>query len=270
MEKKTVVITGSARGLGFEMSKCFRRKNFNVVISDIFKKDVDNAKKSVLLEKGNGSVMGVVCDITKSKDITNLIDQVSKKFGKIDFWINNAGVNQPDKLIWKLDDDDISKLIDVDLKGTIMASKHVMEVMEKQGSGAIYTVEGHGSNNVIIPGISIYGTAKRGVTYFVKALAKEAESSKLDIIVGLLSPGIMITDFLVNAFRDNKMELSDKNKKVYNILGDYPDVVAKYMVKRMINNTNNGVRISWLTKRKALWRFISSIFRKRNLLDKIK
>lgn len=270
MEKKTVVITGSARGLGFEMAKCFRKRNFNVVISDIFKKDVDNAKKNVLLEKGNGSVIGIVCDITKSKDITNLVDEAVKKFGRIDFWINNAGVNQPDSLIWKISDEDANKLIDIDLKGTIMATKHVMEVMEKQGSGAIYTVEGHGSNDVIIPGLSIYGTAKRGVTYFIKALAKEAESNKLDIIVGLLSPGIMITDFLVNALRDKKMELSDKNRKVYNILGDYPDVVAKYMVRKMVSNTNNGIRISWLTKRKATWRFMSSIFRKRNLLDKIK
>lgn len=268
MENKTVVITGSARGLGYEMAKCFRRKNFDVVISDIFKKDVENAKKNILLEKGNGEVIGLVCDITKSNEISNLIKETKKKFNKIDFWINNAGVNQPDKLIWKMSDEDVNKLIDIDLKGTIMASKQVMEVMEEQGYGAIYTVEGHGSNDAIIPGISIYGTAKRGVTYFIRALAKEAESSKLDIIVGALSPGIMITDFLVNAFRDKKIELSDKNKKVYNILGDYPDVVAKYLVSRMISNTNNGVRISWLTKRKAMFRFLSSIFRKRNLLDK--
>ncbi len=270
MQKKTVVITGSARGLGYEMAKCFRRKNFNVVISDIYKKDIDSAKKKILLEKGEGSVLGVVCDITKGKDITSLIDKVIKEYGSIDFWINNAGVNQPDKLIWKMDDEEVDKLIDIDLKGTIMASKYIMALMEKQGSGAIYTVEGHGSNDAIIPGISIYGTAKRGVTYFVKSLAKEAENNKIDVIVGLLSPGIMITDFLVNAFRDKKMKLSDKNKKVYNILGDYPDVVAKYLVRKMINNTNNGIRIKWLTKRKAFLRFMSNIFRKRNLLDKIK
>ena len=260
MDKKTVVITGSARGLGYEMAKCFRKKNFNVVISDILKKDIDNAKKSLLDEKGNGEVLGIVCDITKSNDIVKLIDEVKKKYKTIDFWINNAGVNQTDKLIWKLTDEEISRMIDIDLKGTIVASKYIMEVMEKQGYGNIYTVEGHGSNDAVIPGLSIYGTAKRGVTYFINALAKECETSKLDIIVGALSPGIMITDFIVNAFRDKKIELSNKNKKVYNILGDYPDVVAKYMVKKMINNTNNGVRISWLTKRKATWRFISSIF----------
>ena len=161
-------------------------------------------------------------------------------------------------------DDEIDKMIDIDLKGTIMASKYAMEVLSKQNSGAIYTVEGHGSNDAVIPGLSIYGTAKRGVTYFIKALAKECEVNKLDIIVGALSPGIMITDFLVNAFRDNKMELSEKNKKVYNILGDYPDVVANYLVKKMISNTNNGVRIKWLTNRKATWRFMTSWIRKRD------
>ena len=270
MDKKTVVITGSARGLGYEMAKCFRKKNYNVVISDLVKKDIDKAREDILLEHGNGDVIGIVCDITKGNDIDNLIKETIKKFKKIDFWVNNAGVNQPDKLIWNMEDDEISRMIDIDLKGTIMASKYIMKVMEKQGYGAIYTVEGHGSNDAIIPGISIYGTAKRGVTYFIKALAKEAEKNKLDIIVGALSPGIMITDFLVNSFRNKKMELSDKNKKVYNILGDYPDVVARYLVNRMINNTNNGVRISWLTNRKACFRFIASIFRKRNLLDKKK
>ena len=268
MDTKTVVITGSARGLGYEMAKCFRRKNCNVVISDIFKKDIDNAKKSLLNIKSNGTIIGVVCDITKPKDIINLIEETKKKFSKIDIWINNAGVNQPDKLIWELSDDEISKMIDIDLKGTIMASKYVMEVMSKQNSGAIYTVEGHGSNDAIIPGLSIYGTAKRGVTYFIKALAKECEKSKLDIIVGALSPGIMITDFIKNAFRDKSIKLSDKNKKVYNILGDYPDTVAKFLVNKMILNTNNGVRIKWLTNRKAIWRFMTSWIRKRNFFEK--
>ena len=264
MEKPTVVITGSARGLGYEMAKCFRKKNFNVVISDILDKDIAEAKEKLSKEKGNGTVLGIKCDITKGNDLDNLIKCVKKEYKTIDYWINNAGVNQPDKLIWQLTDEEVSKMIDIDLKGTIIATKHVMKVMEKQDFGRIYTVEGHGSNNAIIPGLSIYGTAKRGVTYFIKALAKECEKNKLDIIVGALSPGIMITDFIVNAFRDEKIKLSDKNKKVYNILGDYPDVVAHYLVNKMIVNTNNGVRITWLTGRKAMLRFIRSIFYKRD------
>ena len=98
------------------------------------------------------------------------------------------------------------------------------------------------------------------------ALACELEKSKVDVIVGRLSPGIMITDFLINSFRDNKMKLSDKNKKIYNILGDYPDVVAKYLVNKMVENTDNNVRINWLTTRRAMFKFIKATFVKRDLL----
>lgn len=261
---KTVVITGSARGLGLEMAKCFRNKNFNVIICDIYKKDLDNAKKELLKIKSAGDIDYFVCDITKENEILNMINKVKKKYNTIDFWINNAGINQPDKMIWDLTTDEINKMIEVDLKGTIIASKLISKVMIEQNSGSIYNVEGHGSNDAIIPGLSIYGTTKRGVTYFTSALAKELETAKVDVIVGRLSPGIMITDFIVNSFRNKKIELSDKNKKVYNILGDYPDIVAKFLVNKMINNTNNDVRINWLTNKKAAFRFMTSMFNKRD------
>ena len=145
-----------------------------------------------------------------------------------------------------------------------ISQKIIAKVMIEQDHGSIFNVEGHGSNDAIIPGLSIYGTAKRGVTYFTMALAKEIESVNASVMVGRLSPGIMITDFLVNAFRNKKMKLSEKNKKVYNILGDYPDVVAKYLVKKMIENTNNNVKINWLTNRKAAWRFMTCMFNKRD------
>ena len=261
---KTVVITGSARGLGLEMAKCFRNKNFNVVICDLFRKDLENAKKELLKINGVGDIDYFICDITKENDLVKVIDNTKKKYGIIDFWINNAGINQPDKMIWEMDSEEIDKMLEIDLKGTIIASKLITKVMIEQNSGSIYNVEGHGSNDAIIPGLSIYGTAKRGVTYFTMALAKEIEGKNVDVMVGRLSPGIMITDFLVNSFRNKKMELSDKNKKVYNILGDYPDVVAKYLVNKMIVNTDNNVKINWLTNRKAALRFMTCMFNKRD------
>ena len=136
--------------------------------------------------------------------------------------------------------------------------------MIEQGNGSIYNVEGHGSNDAIIPGLSVYGTAKRGITYFTMALAKEMEKNKVDVIVGRLSPGIMITDFLINSFRNKKMELSAKNKKIYNILGDKPDVVAKYLVNKMVVNTDNNVRINWLSNGKAMLKFMTCMFNKKD------
>lgn len=265
---KTVVITGSARGLGYEMAKCFRKRNYNVIISDILVNDVNKAEHSLTLEKGAGSVLGIVCDITKENEIKELIKTVIKKFKSIDIWINNAGVNQPDKMLWELSSDDISRLIDIDLKGTIIATKYIMEEMSKNNSGSIYFVEGHGSNNKIIPGLSMYGTTKRGVTYFADSLAKEVEEKKLNIMIGKLSPGIMITDFIVNSFRDKKIILSEKNKKAYNILGDYPSPVAKFLVKKIVYNTDNNVRFSWLTTKRVLWKFIKRPFNKKDYFKK--
>ena len=264
MNIKTVVITGSARGLGLEMAKCFREKNFNVVISDLFKKDLEDAKKALLKIKGHGDIDYFICDITREKDIINVIDKTKKKYGVIDFWINNAGVNQPNKMIWDVTSNEIERMINIDLKSTMVASKLISKVMIEQGCGSIYNVEGHGSNDAIIPGLSIYGTAKRGITYFTMALAKELECMEVDVMVGRLSPGIMITDFLVNSFRNKKMKLSEKNKRIYNILGDYPDVVAKYLVNKVINNTNNNVRFNWLNGGKAVFRFMTAMFNKRD------
>ena len=268
---RTVVITGSARGLGFEMAKVFRCNNVNVVISDLKMDKLEDARCELLKIKSNGNVGLCVCDVTKSNDIKNLIEYSKNEFGSIDIWINNAGVNQPDKAIWELSESDIDLVFDVDLKGSVIASKLVMEEMAKEHKGAIYNVEGYGSNDAMMLGLSIYGTSKRAITYFTSALAKESKERNTGVIVGRISPGIMITDFIVTALGDkSKIELPMKTKKVYNILGDYPDVVAKFLVVRMLTNTKNDVRIEWLTSGKAAWRFMTAGIRKRDFFKNSK
>ena len=258
---KTVVITGSARGLGFEMAKVFRKNNFNVMISDLDEENLKKAKEELESITSNSKVAYTKCNVTNKEDIKNLVDNTKKEFKEIDIWVNNAGVNQPDKAIWELDDSAIDLIVDVDLKGTIFCSKYIMQEMERQKHGAIYNVEGYGSNDAKMLGLSIYGTAKRGVTYFTEALAKECETKNNSIIVGKLSPGIMITDFITNALKDKeKIKLSDKTKKVYNILGDYPETIAKYMVPKIIDNKDSNVKFTWLTKSRALARFIKATF----------
>ena len=262
---KTVVITGSARGLGFEMAKLFRKANLNVVISDLKEDNLKKAKEELDKLEGTGKVEYKVCNVTNSKDIQELIDYTDKEFNSIDIWINNAGVNQPDKPIWELTEQEIDLVLDVDLKGAIIGSKLALEYMSKKKQGAIYNIEGYGSNDAMMKGLSIYGTSKRAITYFTQALAKESEELKTGIIIGRLSPGIMITDFITNALGDKgKIELPEKTKKVYNILGDYPDVVANFLVENMLTNTKNNAHIEWLTNGKAAWRFMTAGFNKRD------
>ena len=262
---KTVVITGSARGLGLEMAKVFRKNNLNVVISDLSEENLKKAKEELLTVEGKGEVFYQVCNVLKVTDIKRLIKVSQKMFQNIDIWINNAGVNQPERAIWELEEDEINLVLDVDLKGAIFGSKLIMKEMIKQKSGAIYNVEGYGSNDAKMLGLSIYGTSKRAITYFTEALAHESAERNTGVIVGKLSPGIMITDFIKNALGNKeKINLSEKTKKVYNILGDYPDVVANFLVNGILTNQKNNAKIEWLTTRKAAWRFMTSSFNKRD------
>lgn len=265
---KTVVITGSARGLGLELAKQFRQNNYNVVLSDILEEKLKESKK--LLEDtipSEAKVLDVVCDVTSEEQLKNLLDKTIQEFKNVDIWINNAGVNQPMVPIWEVDSKVIDRLIDIDLKGAMVGAKVAMHQMIKQGFGQIFAIEGYGSNDAKMLGLSVYGTSKRALTYFYEALAKEVEEEKLPVKIGLLAPGIMITDFITNSMGDNKFELPEKTKKVYNILGDYPDVIAKFLVEKIVNNTQNNVRFTWLTNKKAFMRFMMAGKNKRNFFD---
>lgn len=261
---KTVVITGSARGLGFNLARFFRESDYNVIISDLNEDNLKKAKEGLEKIESKANIEYKICNVTKYNEVKELMDFAIQKFDNVDVWINNAGVNQPQKAIWELEENEINTVIDVDLKGTIYGSKVAMNEMSKRHAGAIYNVEGFGSDNAHIFGLNMYGTSKRAVTYFTEALAKEAEEKNTGVLVGKLSPGIMITEFTTHSLVNDEIKLSEKTKKVYNILGDTPETVAKFLVEKIINNKKNNVKFSWLTNSKAFIRFLTAGFNKRN------
>ena len=261
---KTVVITGSGRGFGYEMAKIFRKNNFNVVICDNNLEVLDQANVELSKISGKGSILSHQIDVTDVSSINNLINKTLKEFKSIDIWINNAGVNQSDNYFWDLEESEISKLIDINLNGVLYCSKEIINVFIKQGYGALYSVEGHGSNDAIIPKLTLYGTSKRAITYYMKSLSKEVEDK--NIIVGRITPGIMITNFLFKSLGDGAdLVIPEKTKKIYNILGDYPSTIAEYIVPKLIDNKKNDVQFTWLTSTRAFKRFMSYPFTKRDL-----
>lgn len=270
---KTVVITGSARGFGLCQAKKFKELGFNTVISDV--NEVNLAKALTELDAinpENTRAISVVCNVTSRTDLEALWEKSVETFGGVDIWINNAGVNSPDKPVFELTDKEISFILDVDLKGTVYGSGVAFAGMKQQGYGQIYNVEGYGSNDAMMTGLTMYGTAKRAVTYFTRSLAKEsADLTGGRIKVCRLTPGIMITDFITHANGDaTTITLPEKTKKVYNILGDYPETIVDYVVPRMIKNTKNDADIVWLTTARASARFMTAGFRKRDFFSENK
>ena len=263
---KVVVITGGARGFGLEMAKEFRKNNYNVVIMDVNKDALKEAESSLETIKSKGRVLSLVCDITSEREVNTAIETIDTYAKRIDIWINNAGVNQSDNYLWNIDASEIEKLIKIDLIGTMICSSKVSKYMINQKYGAIYNVEGHGSNDATIDKLTVYGTAKRGVTYFTESLAHELKP--YNITVGKITPGIMITNFIYHSLGDGKeLTIDDKTKKIYNILGDYPETIAKFMVEKIINNKKKNPKFVWLSNFRAFTRFMTYPFKKRDLFN---
>ncbi|HPB16790.1 MAG: SDR family oxidoreductase [Clostridia bacterium] len=261
---KNVVITGSTRGIGLAMAIEFLKAGCNVTLSGRNKELPQESVTDVSSFKNN--YIYVMCDVQKKTDLINLWDTSVEKWETIDIWINNAGVNVPHEFTWLTNESYIQNVIQTNITGMIYGCQTSVQGMLKQGYGAVYSMEGLGSNNMIQIKTILYGTTKHALTYFMRGLAKELKDTS--VIVGRLSPGMMLTDFITKDPDGKQSEVVDSKefKKVFNILADKPETVAKFFVPKILNNTKNGVRISWLTGQKAAWRFITAGLRKNRLI----
>ena len=261
---KNVVITGSTRGVGFSMATEFLRAGCNVTMSGRGEALPEAARASLLLLKGK--YIYVPCNVQKKASLQNLWNASLAQWGRIDIWINNAGQNTPHMLSWETGEIYTENIIKTNITGMIYGSQVAAAGMIKQGNGAIYSMEGLGSNNMIQIKTILYGTTKHALTYFMKGLAKELEGT--GVIAGRLSPGMMLTDFITKTPDGEQSEVivDEKFRKIFNILGDKPETVAKFFIPKMLSNTKNDAQIAWLTNRKAAWRFMTSSLRKNRLI----
>ena len=261
---KNIVITGSTRGIGYNMAKEFLKAGCNVTFSGRH----ENALKvyEEELKPYLDQFLYVPCNVTDPKQLEHLYDEAEKRWGSVDCWINNAGQNVPHKFIHETDPASTSAVINTNILGMIYGSQIASQRMLKQGHGQIWNMEGLGSNNMIQVKTVLYGTTKHALTYFTKGLAKELKGTP--ILIGRLSPGMMLTDFITKAPDGSDSEvLQDKSFQfIFNTLGDRPETVAQFFIPRILNNTKNDAHLVWLTTMKSMTRFILAPFKHRKLI----
>ncbi|MBI9010298.1 MAG: SDR family oxidoreductase [Tenericutes bacterium] len=241
-----VFITGGTKGIGSGLVRHFQQLGHQVVYTGTSE---DSIKRSGHMELTG--TYGVVCDVRNRKDIKEALNFALKTLGTIDIAINNAGVNQKSLTVLELEEEDISHVIDVNVKGMINATGEALRIMKKQGYGRIYNMEGLGSNNMVFPKTVIYASSKHLLSFFSKGVKKElSEFPKIKI--GTLSPGMVFTDFLKSSdgFEDNR---------IMKILGSPVDDVTPFLVKEIIKGK---LKINYLSFDRMMWRFIISPFRK--------
>jgi len=263
---KVIVITGSTRGIGRGLAAEFLQRGHHVVISGRSEAAVQTAAQELASHSRDGArVIGVAGDVSLRTDLEKLWRESIGTFGRVDIWINNAGVSNSRQRGGEMQAADISAIQHINLSGVLHATQIVLAGMRQQATrGTIYNMEGFGSNGMMRPGMSLYGASKFALTYFNKALLAETRGSGVKICY--LSPGIVLTDLLKRDMGEPGSAEFERTRKVYEILADRVETVAPWLVERILANDRDGSRIAWLTSGKAAGRFFGSLFRRRQVL----
>ena len=262
--KKSVVITGSTRGIGFGLADAFLARSCAVTISGRTQAAVEQAVAELAARHGAGRILGHCCDVRVFSQVQGLWDAACGRFGRVDIWVNNAGIGHAQVDFWDLPPERVEAVVGTNILGTMFGSKVAMMGMLDQGSGAIYNMEGLGSGGPRVAGTSVYASSKAALRYFDETLASEA--SDTSIIVGALNPGMVATDLVTKPYEGRPAEW-ERAKRIFNIIADRVETVAPWLAQQMLDNAKNGAQFSWASRWKVLTRFLLAPFRRRNLFE---
>lgn len=258
---KTIIITGSTRGVGFHLAKSFLERGCNVVICGRGQAGVDKALKDL---SPQDRVLGMACDVSDGKSVQGLVESAVHKFGSVDIFIHNAGTTTIPVKFADAPIDEIQATIQTKIMGAAHSARVAIPQMLKQSNGgAIYFMEGVGTRGDVQEGTITLGAANNAVVYLIKGLMKEYKDTK--IIFGGIRPGINITEHLMHGWEHLSAERQVQTKRIFNILGDHPETTAPALADMILANKKNGATIRWMSTGKLMWRFMTASFNKRDL-----
>jgi NAD(P)-dependent dehydrogenase (short-subunit alcohol dehydrogenase family) len=259
---KTVVITGSTRGIGYGLADSFLALGCAVTVSGRIPASVEKAIAELTAKHEADRVLGQPCDVTDLAQVQALWDAAKAHFGKIDIWINNAGIGHSQMDFWQLSPGQIKAVVDTNLVGAMYGAKVALRGMLDQGFGSFYNVEGLGSDDRMVKGLALYGCTKAGLRYLTQSWVEETRGTS--VLVGALRPGMVMTDLVTKQYKE-RPEDWERDKRIINILADRVETVTPWLAQKVLANDKTGARITWLTRGKVIGRFLAAPFRKRDL-----
>lgn len=191
MSTPVVLITGALTGIGRATAVAFARDGARIVVSGRHD-DVGQVLASELRDLG-GEAEFIRADVREDEDIRNLIDQTVARFGKLDIAVNNAGTEGKPGPVTEQSAATFAATFDTNVLGVVLALKHEMRVMQRQGSGSIVNLSstmGHKG----AAGASIYTASKHAVEGLTKSAALEGAVS--NVRVNAVGPGPVETEML--------------------------------------------------------------------------
>ena len=228
------IVTGAATGIGRAIAFRLAKEGADIVIGDLNLESAIEVVKEI--EALNRRAMAIRADVTKSREINQMIDTTLEKFGRVDILINNAGGSAREKksLFYESTEEVWDYVLSINLKGVLNCCRAVIGQMMKQRSGKIVNIASC-AGIVGDAGLADYSAAKAGIIGFTMALAKEVASYGIN--VNCVSPGPIETTAVLTAHSD----LLAHFKKItgFNRLGKPEDVAN--MVAFLVSDESNFI-----------------------------
>lgn len=201
---RVAVITGAASGIGRETARVLTEAGAQTVISDVNEAGLKATAEHVA---GAGAPADIrAADVGRRSDVDALADHAVGTWGRVDIWVNVAGimVNNP---VLDMTEDDLERMLAINLKGVYWGCAAAGRVMKPVGAGSIINMSSSGGETAV-PGLSAYSMAKAGVNMLTRTVAKEF--GPLGIRANAIAPGWVDTPMGGHRFVDANGAVDEK------------------------------------------------------------
>ncbi len=214
---KTAVVTGAAGGIGKALVKRLADRKLNLVLVDLNEESLKNAIGE--LDLNDSDVLMVPADVSKEEDVQNYVNKAVEKFGTIDYFANNAGIEGPYGLIEEQNVKSLDMVYNVNVRGIFLGLHFVIPVMKKQRSGAILNTSSL-AGLMGAPGMSPYIMSKHAVIGLTRTAANEL--APFGIRVNAVLPGTINTRMM------RQIEKNFGNPEQYKVANEAATPMGRY------------------------------------------
>ncbi len=193
MRDKIVVITGASSGIGAVLAEELARRGASVVL--VARRE--EALRAVAARCGQNAHV-IVADVTHRDQVKRVVDETIRRAGRIDVWVNNAGQGIT-RQVSELTDEDIDQMMTVNVKSALYGMQEVLPHFKARGSGQIINVSSMLGRIPYVVIRSAYNGAKHFLNAITANFREELSATHPGIHVTLVSPGVVRTDFGLNA-----------------------------------------------------------------------
>ena len=195
---KVVLITGAGSGLGQASALQVAKEGAKLSLVDLNSDSLEETKKLVLEVAPEAEVLLITANVADEEAVKNYVNETVEKFGKIDGFFNNAGIEGKQNLTEDYGIDEFQKVVSINLNGVFYGMKYVLEVMKKQGSGSIVNTASVGG----IRGVgnqSGYAASKHGVVGLTRNSG--IEYGQYGISIKAIAPGAIMTPMVEGSLK---------------------------------------------------------------------